>query len=53
MGIPLHCFAFCGIAWVLEFDAMRRKLGVLDLRGRVGRARLLVTSDNNRQVQRR
>ena len=21
MGIPLHCLAFCVIAWVLEFDA--------------------------------
>jgi hypothetical protein len=34
-------------------EVLQVTLGVLDRRGRIGRARLLVTGDNNRRVQRR
>jgi hypothetical protein len=34
-------------------EVLEVTLGVLDRRRRVGRARLLVTGDNNRRVQRR
>ena len=34
-------------------EVVQVTLGVLDRRGRVGRARFLVTGDNHRRVQRR
>jgi hypothetical protein len=34
-------------------EVLQVTLGVLDRRGRVGRAKLLVTCNNNRRVQRR
>jgi hypothetical protein len=46
--LPVGCRGFLQLIEVLQVT-----LGVLDRRGRVGRARLLVTGDNNRRVQRR